>query len=121
MKMFTVFLLRHILEKLSFNETFEILNYIYFKDKLDTIEMKIKNYYDDKLLINKGIKGIILSKKNLKLNKNSQSLLVLGSKSWNEGKQEDYTDLAMSIKKLIIPLSDYNLYVGFMGPFKEKK
>ena len=120
-EMFTVFLLRHILEKLSFNETFEILNYIYFKDKLDTIEMKIKNYYDDKLLINKGIKGIILSKKNLKLNKNSQSLLVLGSKSWNEGKQEDYTDLAMSIKKLIIPLSDYNLYVGFMGPFKDEE
>ena len=60
-EMFTVFLLRHILEKLSFNETFEILNHIYFKDKLDTIEIKIKNYYDDKLLVNKGIKGIILS------------------------------------------------------------
>lgn len=119
--MFSMFLLRHILEKLSFNETFEILNYIYFKDKLDTIEMKIKNYYDDKLLVNKGIKGIILSKKNLKLNKNSQSLLVLGDKSWNEGKQEDYTDLAVAIKKLIIPLSDYNLYVGFMGPFKDEE
>lgn len=119
--MFSMFLLRHILEKLSFNETFEILNYIYFKDKLDTIEMKIKNYYDDKLLVNKGIKGIILSKKNLKLNKNNQSLLVLGDKSWNEGKQEDYTDLAVAIKKLIIPLSDYNLYVGFMGPFKDEE
>jgi hypothetical protein len=120
-EMFTIFLLRHILEKLSFNETFEILNHIYFKDKLDTIEIKIKNYYDDKLLVNKGIKGIILSKKSLKLKKNNQSLLVLGSRSWNEGKQEDYTDLATSIKKLIIPLSEYNLYVGFMGPFKDEE
>ena len=55
------------------------------------------------------------------MNKNSQSLLVLGDKSWSEGKQEDYTDLAPSIKKLIIPLSDYNLYVGFMGPFKDEE
>lgn len=120
-EMFDIFLLRHILEKLSFNENFEILNYIYFKDKLDELEIKIKKYYDDKLLVNKGVKGMILSKKNLKLNKNSQTLLVLGSKSWNEGKQEDYTDLIPSIKKLIIPLSDYNLYVGFMGPFKDEE
>jgi|TARA_B110000495_G_scaffold203220_1_gene225971 hypothetical protein len=120
-EMFDIFLLRHILEKLSFNENFEILNYIYFKDKLDELEIKIKKYYDDKLLVNKGVKGMILSKKNLKLNKNSQILLVLGSKSWNEGKQEDYTDLIPSIKKLIIPLSDYNLYVGFMGPFKDEE
>ena len=98
-EMFDIFLLRHILEKLSFNENFEILNYIYFKDKLDELEIKIKKYYDDKLLVNKGVKGMILSKKNLKLNKNSQILLVLGSKSWNEGKQEDYTDLIPSIKE----------------------
>ena len=42
MRCLTIFLLRHILEKLSFNENFEILNYIYFKDKLDTIRNKNK-------------------------------------------------------------------------------
>ncbi len=116
--MVDIFLIRHILEKLSFNETFELLNYIYFKNNLDSLERKLKDYYDAKLLTNKGLTGIILSRTVIKTKKNSQSLLMLGNNSWTEGKQEDYTDLTPAIKKIIIPISEYNSLVGFMGPLK---
>ena len=114
------FLIEHILEKISFNDTYELLNYIYFKKSLSDIEQKIKKYYDSKILSNKGVKGIILSKKNISLKRNTQFLLVLSKTSWIDGKQEDYTDLAPALKVLIIPLSSYNINIGFMGPFKDE-
>jgi hypothetical protein len=119
--MIDIFLIRHILEELSFNETFELLNYIYFKNNLDSLERKVKDYYEGKILTNKGLSGIILSRTNIKTKKNTQSLLMLGNNSWSEGKQEDYTDLAPAIKTLIISVSDYNTFVGFMGPLKNEE
>ena len=119
-KDFDQFLIEHILEKISFNDTYELLNYIYFKKSLSDIEQKIKKYYDGKILSNKGVKGIILSKTNIQLKRNTQFLLVLSKTSWVDGKQEDYTDLAPALKVLIIPLSSYNINIGFMGPFKDE-
>jgi hypothetical protein len=119
-KDFDQFLIEHILEKISFNDTYELLNYIYFKKSLSDIEQKIKKYYDGKILSNKGVKGVILSKKNIQLKRNTQFLLVLSKTSWVDGKQEDYTDLAPALKVLIIPLSSYNINIGFMGPFKDE-
>ena len=92
------------------------MNYIYFKDEttLNDTEREIKKYYDEHLLANKGIIGIIIPKEN------KQFLLVKGNEKWENGQQEDYTDLTPELKKLLINTDDYNEYVGFIGNFKNE-
>ena len=107
------FIVSHILDYLIFEDTKEILTYIYFKqDKLTDFEQEIKKYYDDLMLEHKGIIGIILPKDN------KQHLLVKGGDEWKSGQQEDYTDLVPELKKLVIPPTDYNTLVGFITMFK---
>ena len=110
------FIMAHILENLSFGQSEEVLNYIYFKDenRLNDTEREIKKYYDEHLLENKGIIGIIIPKEN------KQFLLVKGNEKWENGQQEDYTDLTPELKKLLIKTDDYNDYVGFIGNFKNE-
>ena len=108
------FIVSHILDYLIFEDTKEVLTYIYFKqDKLTDFEQEIKKYYDDLMLDNKGIIGIILPKDN------KQHLLVKGDEEWKNGQQEDYTDLVPELKKLVIPLTNYNTLVGFITMFKK--
>ena len=108
------FIVSHILDYLIFEDTKEVLTYIYFKqDKLTDFEQEIKKYYDDLMLDNKGIIGIILPKDN------KQHLLVKGGEEWKNGQQEDYTDLVPELKKLVIPLTNYNTLVGFITMFKK--
>ena len=108
------FIVSHILDYLIFEDTKEVLTYIYFKqDKLTDFEQEIKKYYDDLMLDNKGIIGIILPKDN------KQHLLVKGNEEWKNGQQEDYTDLVPELKKLVIPLTNYNTLVGFITMFKK--
>jgi len=38
--------------------------------------------------------------------------LVKGNEKWENGQQEDYTDLTPELKKLLIKTDDYNDYVG---------
>ena len=108
------FLIAHILEYLTFKESVALLNYIYFHTSLNELEMKIKDYYDSCLLQNKGITGIIIPYDN------KQILLIKGEQSWHHGQQEDYTDLAPEIKKIIIPKNEYSKYVGFIINFKRE-
>jgi hypothetical protein len=110
------FIMAHILEHLTFGQTEELLNYIYFKDKssLNNTELEIKKYYDECLLENKGVIGIIIPKDN------KQFLLIKGNDKWNTGQQEDYTDLSPELKKLLIKIDDYNEYVGFISNFKNE-
>ena len=108
------FIVSHILDYLVFEDTKEVLTYIYFKqDKLTDFEQKIKKYYDDLMMEHKGIIGIILPKDN------KQHLLVKGDEEWKSGQQEDYTDLVPELRKLVIPLTDYNTLVGFITMFKK--
>tara|TARA_B110000285_G_scaffold144139_1_gene161038 strand:- start:6655 stop:10320 length:3666 start_codon:yes stop_codon:yes gene_type:complete len=108
------FIVSHILDYLIFEDTKEVLTYIYFKqDELTDFEQEIKKYYDDLMLDNKGIIGIILPKDN------KQHLLVKGNEEWKSGQQEDYTDLVPELKKLVIPLTNYNTLVGFITMFKK--
>jgi len=47
------FLISHITESLLYNETFELVNYLYFSpQKLTDFEKLLKSYYD-KLIINR--------------------------------------------------------------------
>ena len=108
------FIVSHILDYLVFEDTKEVLTYIYFKqDKLTDFEQEIKKYYDDMMMEHKGIIGIILPKDN------KQHLLVKGDEEWKSGQQEDYTDLVPELRKLVIPLTDYNTLVGFITMFKK--
>ena len=56
----------------------------------------------------------------LYLNDNKQVLLIKGEQNWHHGLQEDYTDLAPEIKKIIIPKNEYSKYVGFIVNFKKE-
>ena len=111
------FIISHILDYLVFEETEKVLNYIYFKKEelTDDVEKMIKSYYDNKLLENKGLIGIILAK-------NDKPFLLIKdntSSRWKDGQQEDYTDLIPALKTLTIPTSSYNTYVGFVDMFKK--
>lgn len=109
------FIISHILDNLMFDETKQIINLVYFKNtQLSDIEIEIKKYYDFLLLKNKGIVGIIVPKDN------KPFLFVKGKDEWKTGEQEDYTDLAPELKKIIIPLSNYSVHVGFITVFKKE-
>lgn len=115
---YDVFIVAHILENMNFNESVKLLNHIYFTAnnelKMTTMEEKIKRYYDGRIMENKGVVGIIWPKDN------KQFLLVKGANEWSPGEQEDYTDLTPELKKTIIPIDNYNTYVGFIGNFKNE-
>jgi len=111
---YKLFILEHILDNLTFNEVNELLDYIYFTDKLSDLGKKIKKIYDDMILHNKGVRGIIL------LKDNNRYLLIKGDEMWIKGESEDYSDLSPEIEKLILPLQSYNRYVGFVGNFKNQ-
>jgi superfamily II DNA or RNA helicase len=113
-KDYELFVLQHILDSLTFTEVNELLDYIYFTNELTEFGKKVKNIYDDMILQSKGIRGIILSKEN------KRYLLVKGDKKWIKGESEDYSDLSQEIEKLILPLSSYNRYIGFVGNFKNE-
>lgn len=108
------FIIQHILEYLNFEETVEVLDYLYFTPILSEFDGRLKNFYDSVILQNKGIIGIIVPKEN------KQYLLVKGDKKWTKGESEDYTDLTPEFKKMLIPISQYNQYVGFIGNFKNE-
>jgi hypothetical protein len=111
---YNLFILEHILDNLTFNEVNELLDYIYFTDNLSDLGKTIKKIYDDMILHNKGVYGIIL------LKDNKRYLLIKGDEQWVKGESEDYSDLSPEIEKLILPLQSYNRYVGFVGNFKNQ-
>jgi hypothetical protein len=108
------FIIQHILEYLNFEETNEVLDYLYFTPTLSEFDNRLKNFYDSIILENKGIVGIIVPKEN------KQYLLVKGDRKWAKGESEDYTDLTSEFKKMLIPMSQYNQYIGFIGNFKNE-
>ena len=111
------FIVSHILEHLNFEHTKKLLDYIYVKPEgeLSEFEQKVKEYYNELLLKAKGIIGIIIPKEN------KQFLLVKdATEKWENGRQEDYTDLTSELKRLIVPTTMYNTEVGFVGNFKNE-
>jgi hypothetical protein len=108
------FVIQHILEYMNFEQTVEVINYLYFTPNLSDFNKKVKQAYDSVILQNKGVTGLIVPKEN------KQYLLIKGENKWVKGELEDNTDLAPESKKLEVPLSQYNQYVGFIGNFKNE-
>jgi hypothetical protein len=111
---YNTIIIHHILEHISFEKTVELLDYLFFSESLDEDEKKLKEYYSDQLLINDDIIGIILPKEK------SSVLLIKGSNKWKLGQQEDYVDLKVALKKIIIQKNEYNMFIGFIGIFKNQ-
>lgn len=111
------FLISHIIEELLFDDLLSIINYIYnSKNILTEFEEKVKKYFENRELKNKGIMGIILHKDG------TQKLIIQNNRNniWNMAKPEDYSDLAPVIKEKIVPISSLNDLVGFMILFKKE-
>jgi len=111
---YNTIIIHHILEHLSFEQTKELLDYLFFTESLDEDEKKLKKYYSDQLLTNDDIIGIILPKEK------SSVLLIKDSDKWKLAQQEDYVDLKIAQKKLIIQKNKYNMFIGFIGMFKNQ-
>ena len=116
-------LISHIVEVNLFDDLLTILNYVYFTEPLTDFQIKIKNYFDNYLLEDRGITGILLPGWDTKTKKSIQKLVVKSTKSdgtpiWKLGEPEDYKDLLPKIKETIIPKSDVNSIFGFMSNFR---
>ena len=105
----------HIIETLEFQEIVILLNYLYNKaaSSLNEIEHKIFDYFDSRIISNKGIRGLILQK-------NNEVVIVVISRDnlWNLAESEDYKDLKPKIDELSLPIEVFNKLVGFIGSFK---
>lgn len=108
-------LIVNLIETLLFNQLIELLNYLY-NGELNSFEKLLKNYYDNKIINFKEIKGLLI----LKNDKNILLILDKIKNEWSEGKSEDYNDFASEIKKNIIKKENLNTIVGFMSNFKNE-
>ena len=105
------FLISHILEILSFDNILVLVNYLYFK-KLTSFEEKLKIYFDNQIIKNKQIEGLLLA------DKGKQKLIIKSKNSWKLAESEDYVDLTDVLKQLIFPIETFNNILGFIGDFK---
>ena len=110
------FLISHIIETLSFNQNILLLNYLY-KNNIDisllpdTIRL-VKNYYDDKILMYRTKKGLLLQKDG------KQQLVIYDGEEWVNAESEDYQDFKDEIKNIVLSMESLNNVVGFIGIFK---
>ena len=107
------FIIDHILESLSFEETLLLINYLFYTTDKEVEGYRLKSFYEQQILQNGKIKGLLLN------DKGKQKLVIQKAKEFSLAESEDYVDLAEEIKKLIIPIDRYNNIVGFIGDFKQ--
>ena len=101
-------LIHHLIESLNFDDTLNLLNYIY-NNNLNEFETKIKNYFDSNILVNKTTNGLLLLEWNVDKNKPTSGksitkLIVLNpsTQQWNIAEPEDISDLSNQIKEKVI-------------------
>ena len=115
-------LISHIVEVNMFDDLLSILNYIYFVEDLTDFESKIKNYFDNYLLVDRGLTGILLPGWDAKAKKPVQKLVVISgsfsNKEWKLAEPEDYKDLLPKIKENVIAKDNINNVYGFITNFK---
>ena len=107
------FVISHMLEMLNYKNQIELINYLYFEDSLSDFEKMLKFYYDNQIIKEKNVKGLVLDKKGTK------QLIVLNKDNWEEGQSEDYEDLKLKLKNLDIANENLNQYVGFISFFND--
>jgi len=118
------FLIEHIVDSLMMNEKIDILNYIYANKDLETklpqgyerlkrFYGKMKKYLLTKLIVAKGITGMVIF--NGPSRTENLNIFVLDSDKWISAKPEDKRDLSDSILKKYKLKTNLSHYVGFIG------
>ena len=110
-------LISHILETILFEDTFNLLNYLYKNNSLNIFEKKLKNYYDSNIISNNSITGLQVIGWDSKIKKPIPKLLIF-NKEWTLAQPEDWKDLMPIIKSKVVALKDLAKFSGFMGNFK---
>uniref|UniRef100_A0A6C0KPB6 Helicase ATP-binding domain-containing protein n=1 Tax=viral metagenome TaxID=1070528 RepID=A0A6C0KPB6_9ZZZZ len=122
------FLIEHIVDSLMMNEKIDLLNYIYGNNNIEEINKserlkrffgKAKKYLLSKIIVSKGITGILIFNGPSRLE--NLNIYVLENKKWIEGGQEDKRDLEDVILKKYNLKKNMNDYVGFIGFETNKK
>jgi superfamily II DNA or RNA helicase len=112
----------HYLDSMKFVNKLTLVMHMYapgFEPKNEN-ETMIKSYFDEKIIENKGTKGIVLADENVcKIYVQS----VEDPKNWTEAKQSDKKKLAQFIiEKYIVPAADFkDKVIGFMHIFMRNK
>ena len=107
------FVIVHMLEMLNYDNTIELLNYLFFEETLSEFEVLLKDYYKNIIIEKNNLKGIILNRDG---NKN---LVIMKKDNWEEGESEDYEDLKQQLNMLNIQNEFLSEYVGFIAYFSE--
>jgi hypothetical protein len=116
------FLIEHIVDSLMMNEKVDLLNYIYtnknlegkMEDKLlKRFFGKVKKYLLSKIIVSKGINGIVLFNGPSRIE--NLNIFILEDGKWMPAKPEDKRDLEEAILKKYKLKTNLSQYVGFIG------
>ena len=122
------FLIEHIVDNLMMNEKVDLLNYIYSDEHLETkltnerlkrFFGKMKKYLLSKLIVSKGLTGIVIFNGPSRIE--NVNIYILEDNNWIVAKPEDTRDLQDAILKKYRLKSNLNQYVGFIGFETNKK
>lgn len=113
-KLFSLFVVRHILDMLLLDEKILLLNYFYYHSKgedLTDFEHLLKTVLDDKLLKDKAI---------FIQNKGDTKLYIRTETAWKEAEKTDYVELKDVLQeKITTTIPNLNVIVGFIIEFKK--
>jgi hypothetical protein len=122
------FLIEHIVDSLMMNEKIDLLNYIYSNkdleskltnERLKRFYGKMKIYLLKKIIVAKGLKGIVIFNGPSRIE--NLNIFVLDDDKWIPAKPEDKRDLGESILKKYRLKTNLSHYVGFIGFENNKK
>jgi hypothetical protein len=123
-----MFLIEHIVDSLMMNEKIDLLNYIYANkdleskltnERLKRFYGKMKKYLLTKLIVSKGITGIVIFNGPSRIE--NLNIFVLDDNKWIPAKPEDKRDLGDAILKKYRLKTNLSHYVGFIGFENNKK
>ena len=117
-----MFLIEHIVDSLIISEKIDLLNYIYSDKKLESnlsdekfkrFFIKMKKYLLKKLIVFKGIIGIVIFDGPSRIE--NLNIFILKDNKWITASPEDKRDLNDSILKKYMLKTNLSNYVGFIG------
>ena len=114
------FLIEHIVDSLMMTEKIDLLNYIYANKDLEFNNERLKRFYNKmkkylltKLIVAKGITGIVIFNGPSRIE--NLNMFILDENKWVPAKPEDKRDLENSILKKYKLKTNLSHYVGFIG------
>jgi hypothetical protein len=122
------FLIEHIVDCLMMNEKIDLLNYIYLdkdiesdftSERLKRFYSKMKKYLLTKLIVAKGLTGIVIFNGPSRIE--NLNIFVLDGDKWSPAKPEDKRELGGPILKKYKLKTNLSHYVGFIGFENNKK